>query len=498
MNLFKKVKSTFEMLSTLNALDKSQATIEFSMDGTILTANRNFLGAMGYSLEEIRGQHHRMFVTPDFARSQEYQQFWASLNTGEFQMARYKRLAKGGREIWIQASYNPLLDRNGKPFKVIKYATDITKEVMKSAEDEGQIEAIGKAQAVIHFNMDGTIQWANKNFLDALGYSLSEIENKHHRMFVEPGYENSNEYKSFWEHLRRGDFQAGEYRRVGKGGREIWIQASYNPILDPSGRPFKVVKFATDITAQVRKRMESDRIGGAVDQNLTHIVSSIHEAVQQSSRSSQAASRASSTVATIASGVEELNSSINEISESMSRSRQEVDQAIMQTTGADKATIQLSQAASEMSGIVRIIQDIANQINLLALNATIESARAGEAGKGFAVVASEVKNLATQVAQATDKISEEINSMQTISSDVVHSLATIKNSIEQVQASVTSVAGAIEEQSAVTREISDNMQTASMACSDVDAGLTEILSAMEVSNQYANEGQEMYKTLRAL
>lgn len=358
--------------------------------------------------------------------------------------------------------------------------------------------AISKSQAIIQFQPDGTIITANRNFTDAMGYTLEEITGKHHRMFVDSSYAQSADYKKFWEALQSGEYQAAEYKRIGKGGKEIWIQASYNPLLDKNGKVFKVIKYAVDITAQVMKRQESERIGDLVDQNLNKIVSAVNTAAQQSTSAASAASQASATVQTIASGAEELNSSIREISESMTRSRQEVEQAINQTADADSATMQLSHAAEEMGGIVRIIQDIADQINLLALNATIESARAGEAGKGFAVVASEVKNLATQVGQATSKISTEINGMQSISQEVVRNLASIKSSIESVQSSVTGVASAIEEQSAVTTEISSNMQTASDACGDVDNSLKEILDSMELSSECAKEGQKMYESLRAL
>lgn len=358
--------------------------------------------------------------------------------------------------------------------------------------------AISRSQAIIEFHPDGTIITANNNFTSAVGYSLDEIRGQHHGIFVAPEYRTSEAYRKFWEELREGKFKVDEFKRFGKGNREIWIQASYNPLLDKNGKVYKVIKYATDITAQIQKRQEGERIGNMVDQNLGQIVTAVYSASQQSSMAASAATQASATVQTIASGAEELNSSIREIAESMARSRHEVDDAIRQTDAADTATQKLSMAAEEMGGIVRIIQDIANQINLLALNATIESARAGEAGKGFAVVASEVKNLASQVGQATDKISLEINGMQAISSDVVQALGAIKHSIESVQASVTGVASAIEEQSAVTMEISSNMQTASTAVGEVDSNLREILSSMEVSNHAAAEGQEMYKSLRAL
>ncbi len=235
----------------LNAVGKAQAVIEFSLDGKILHANDNFLNTLGYSLSEIKGQHHSMFVDPDFRNSVDYRLFWEKLGRGEYDAGQYKRLGRGGREIWIQASYNPILDMNGKPFKVVKYATDITQAKLQAADFEGQLKAISKAQAVIEFSLDGKILHANENFLSTLGYALNEIKGQHHSMFVDPDYRNSVDYRLFWEKLGRGEYDAGQYKRMGKGGREIWIQASYNPILDMNGKPFKVVKYATDVTAEV-------------------------------------------------------------------------------------------------------------------------------------------------------------------------------------------------------------------------------------------------------
>jgi len=235
----------------LNAVSKAQAVIEFSLDGKILHANDNFLNTLGYSLSEIKGQHHSMFVDPDFRNSVDYRLFWEKLGRGEYDSGQYRRVGRGGKEIWIQASYNPILDMSGKPFKVVKYATDITQAKMQAADFEGQLNAISKAQAVIEFGLDGKILNANDNFLSTLGYSLSEIKGQHHSMFVDPDFRNSVDYRLFWEKLGRGEYDAGQYKRLGKGGREIWIQASYNPIMDMNGKPFKVVKYATDVTAEV-------------------------------------------------------------------------------------------------------------------------------------------------------------------------------------------------------------------------------------------------------
>ena len=246
--------SSRELHAKLDALSKSQAVAEFNLDGTIITANENFLGALGYKLDEIQGKHHSLFVDPATRESAEYREFWGSLGRGQFQAGEYKRVAKGGNPVWIQASYNPLLGSNGKPFKVVMFAADVTAEKIRSADYESQIDAIHKTQAVIEFNLDGTIVTANENFLKTLGYSLPEIEHKHHSMFMPQAMRDSSEYRKFWDRLRSGEYQAGDFERVGKGGKRIWLQASYNPIMDAGGKLCKVVKFATDITAPADRK----------------------------------------------------------------------------------------------------------------------------------------------------------------------------------------------------------------------------------------------------
>jgi methyl-accepting chemotaxis protein len=235
----------------LAAVSSSQAIIEFGLDGKIITANENFCRALGYQLSEIQGRHHSMFCEPTYVASPEYKQFWADLGAGRFDSREYKRISKTGEEVWIQASYNPVF-RGGKPYKVVKVATDITAQKLRSAEDAGKIAAISRAQAMIEFTPTGEILTANDNFLKTLGYSLSEIQGKHHAMFCEPSYTQSPDYQRFWQKLSSGEFFSEEFKRIGKGGKVVWIQASYNPILDMNGKVFKVVKFATDITDRVR------------------------------------------------------------------------------------------------------------------------------------------------------------------------------------------------------------------------------------------------------
>jgi len=245
---------TADVEGQIAAIDKSQAVIEFELDGTIRKANGNFLGAVGYSADEVVGQHHRIFMDAEEREGADYQEFWAKLGRGEFQSGEFRRVNKQGEDVWINASYNPIFGPDGKPFKVVKYASDITAEKLKAADFKGQMDAVKKAQAVIEFNLDGTIITANDNFLNAMGYHLDEIKDQHHRMFVSQSERNSAEYEAFWSSLRKGTFQSGEFMRVNKAKDEIWIQATYNPIFDPMGRVFKVVKYATDITEEVRKR----------------------------------------------------------------------------------------------------------------------------------------------------------------------------------------------------------------------------------------------------
>ncbi len=414
--------------SKIAAIHRAQAVIEFRLDGTIVTANENFLNVLGYTLPEIEGKHHSMFVAPSERDGAAYRELWLALNRGAYQAAEYKRIGKGGKEVWILASYNPILDGSGKPCGVVKFATDVTAQKLRNADLAGQVEAIGKSQAVIEFDMDGTIITANDNFLQALGYSFGEIKGKHHGMFVEYFLREAAAYREFWAALGRGEYQAGEYKRIGKGGREVYIQASYNPIMGLDGRPFKIVKYAADVTRQVLARMGNERV----------------RAMMKS----------------VAAGSEELNASVREISEAMTKSRQTAVEAVKRVASANSQAQRLSDAAQAMSGIVELINNITGQINLLALNATIESARAGEAGRGFAVVASEVKSLASQAKQATDRIGQEIGTLNVISGDVIGALNSIKQAIESVSEYVTSTAAAIEEQSTVTNEMSTSMQRA--------------------------------------
>jgi methyl-accepting chemotaxis protein len=411
----------------LQAIDRAQAVIEFDLDGRIVSANANFLAALGYGLEDILGKHHSLFVDPKERDGADYRRFWDDLRRGSFQSGEFRRITRSGEEIWIQATYNPIMGLDGKPMKVVKFASDITAQKRASMESASKIAAISKSMAVIEFDMSGCILDANENFLAATGYGRLEIVGRHHSMFCEPDYAGSSAYRSFWDALNRGEFQASEYRRVGKGGRTITIQASYNPIFDHAGKPTKVVKFASDITRQAQAR-----------QNVQTMISST------------------------AAGMEQLSASVVEIAQNMTLSKQAADDAVRNVSTASDVVGRLTIAAQAMADITNLITDITGSINLLALNATIESARAGEAGRGFAVVASEVKNLAGQARAATERISSEIDSIQIVAATVHQSFEQIRGSIEGVNQFVVSTSAAVEEQSVVTGGIAASMQDAAM------------------------------------
>ncbi|WP_164672564.1 PAS domain-containing protein, partial [Xanthomonas citri] len=296
--------------NSMTAITLSMAVIEFSLDGTVLAANQNFLQVMGYRLEEIVGKHHRMFVDAGTRQSAEYRAFWDSLGRGAFDAGRYRRIGKDGREVWIQASYNPVLDEHGRPYKVVKYATDVTRQVIDSADADGRIRAIDKVMGVVEFDLQGNVLGANENFLTIMGYPAAEAIGQHHSVFVDAAYRASEEYRQFWAKLASGQFDAGRYRRLRKDGSAVWIQASYNPILDVSGRPYKVVKYATDVTDQVRSAermrdlmLQTMSIAQNVQREAHHISVSNQELVSRVSTQSAAVAQTSSTIDQLAATV---------------------------------------------------------------------------------------------------------------------------------------------------------------------------------------------------
>ncbi len=464
----------------MKALNRSSAIIEFTPGGDVIQANENFLKVIGYTLPEIRGRHHSMFIDPAEAEAAPYQQFWKGLAKGEFYAGEFRRLGKGGREIWLEATYNPILDGGGRVLKVVKFAADITARKQATAEFEGQISAIGRSQAVIHFNMDGRILEANDNFLNALGYRLDEIKGQHQSMFVAPEEKNTPAYQAFWEALRAGKFQQAEYRRIGKGGREVWIQATYTPILGANGLPTKVVKFATDITEAVKQRQHRQRIQTEIAMKLDGITADLSQASGDAASASAAASQTASNVQSVAAAAEELASSVEEIRRQVHQSTTLAQEAAGESARTNSIVSGLASAAQRIGDVVSLINSIADQTNLLALNATIEAARAGEAGRGFSVVAQEVKSLAAQTSKATSEIAAQIGEVQGQTNEAVAALNSINSTIVNLNDVASIIASAVEEQTAVTREVSSNMQG---AASGVETVMTNMNAIAGATNQ---------------
>lgn len=547
-------EKSIESQCRLAAIDRSQAVIEFSLDGTVLQANRNFLEVMGYSPDDVLGKHHSMFCDPSFVKSADYQTFWTRLRRGEYVSGEFKRIGRGGREVWIQATYGPVLDVDGKPLKVIKYATDITAQKAISAEFESKINAIGRAYGIIEFSLSGEILEANANFLELMGYSRDEIINRHHRMLCDPAFVASDAYQDLWMRLKAGEFVSGEFRRVKKGGADVWISASYNPVLDSSGAPVKIVKFAMDVTeaklraSDFKARIEGlDRSQGVIEfdldgkviaanENFLRVIGySLREIIGQHhsmfcspdhvrsqeyrdfwlklNKGEHASGRfhrigkydrdvyIQATYSPIfdledrpirvikyaydVTAQVELEQRISERSADMSRVVDALGssiQNIVQQTGsattlaeetqfnanqgfealgtAITSIEQIQSATAEVADIVAIIGDLAGQTNVLAFNAAIEAARAGDHGVGFSVVADEVRKLAERSSEAAARIQKLIDLSSNLvgqgserSQNARHAFAAIVESVRKTSGAISEISAAASSQKEVTDRV---------------------------------------------
>jgi methyl-accepting chemotaxis protein len=519
------VKVPFSRISSnaaiIEALNRSQAIIEFDLNGMILHANENFCKTMGYSLQEVVGKHHRLFVDPSDAGSRDYAEFWKRLAKGAFDQGKYKRFAKGGREVWIEASYNPIF-RGNRPYKVMKIATDITAARKVALENRGKLEALSRAQAVIEFMPNGEIITANENFLNALGYSLNEIVGKHHAMFCLPEYANSDAYRAFWRSLAEGKFASDQFTRITKSGRQIYIQASYNPIIDDNGHVFKVIKFATDVTDRVTVvkelgaglarlsdcnirqtiddpfmpefeplRRDFNASIGAFQETLVNVLKQTNHLNGNSQQMHEAAEQLSQRTKEQAASLEQTSAALEQVTATVRSSTANTEDTrklvknALQSASTSSSVVQetitamqrIESASSEINQIISVIDEIAFQTNLLALNAGVEAARAGEAGKGFAVVAQEVRELA----QRSAKAAKEIKGL-------------IENSGREVTEGVRLVdatGAALHEIEKFVAAIDTNMQSLATAATEQSVGLSEINNAVSQIDRMTQQNAAM-------
>jgi methyl-accepting chemotaxis protein len=504
--MFTRSKSDAENL--VSAVKNSLAVIEFDLDGYVLDANSMFCKCFGYELSEITRKHHSFFVDDEETSHPSYKAFWAALSSGKFQQAQFKRLGKGGREIWIEATYNPVFSR-GRPYKIVKFATDITSQKLKAAEDAGKIEALSRSNAVIEFDTEGRILWANANFLFSVGYELNEIVNQHHSIFCEPSYVQSVDYKHFWARLRSGEYFNQEFVRIGKDGVRVHIQASYNPILDLNGNVFKIVKFATDVTSRVRNVEQlaeglSQLAGGDLRKSISSdftpplegLRTGFNETLEKLRRIMLALASSAQVIASesdrIRSGADSLSKSTGQQMASLETTASAVEQitmALLDSTNraegvgrivsaahqnatdsgevvrkAIMAMDNISKSSSEIANIISIIDEIAFQTNLLALNAGVEAARAGEAGNGFAVVAHEVRELAQRSSQAAKEIkalvmasNRHVNCGVTLVGETATTLTKIAEEVHDIDLHVKAIIASTKEQSIGLNEINEAM-----------------------------------------
>ena len=488
------------------SLVRSRPNIEYSADGTISCANDLFLKLMSYTLEEIKGRNHNIFVEEAEQRSVKYQEFWAALVRGVPQTGEFKRLGKGGKELWLSSTYYPIANLEGKVYRFHQFASDVTAQKLRNADFNGQVEAINRAQPVSHYAMDGTILDLNDHFEKLLGYSRPEMLGRHVSIFVDHATRESADYKAasraLWAKLNRGEYQTGEARRTTKDGGEIWIQFSYNPILDLNGRPFKVVNYLTDITQRKKAAEAVAQISeglASASEELTatsqQMSANAEETSAQTNVVSTGAEQVHKNLQTVATGTQEMGANIQEIARNAHESAKVATGAVKVADETNRIVSKLGTSSTAIGEVIKVITSIAQQTNLLALNATIEAARAGEAGKGFAVVAHEVKELAKKTAAATEDISRKIEAIQGDANGAVAAISQISEIIKQVNEISNAIATAVEEQNATTAEMTRNVGEAARGSAQITRNISGVAEAAQITARGADDSLKAAQSL---
>jgi methyl-accepting chemotaxis protein len=516
----------------LEALDRFLAIVEFEPTGKIIAANENFCRVFGYEPAELKGQHHSLFVDPESAKSPEYKEFWAKLGRGESDAREYRRIGKGGKDVWIWAASIPVVSKSGTVLKVVEVVTDITASKLRAMENVGKVEAISRAQSVIEYSPDGTVLEVNENFVKSSGYSREKALGMHHRRFVDPAFAQSSDYQEFWRRLNRGEHIEEELKRVGEGGKEVWIEASYNPIFDLDGRVVKVVNFMTDVTGRVgavkkigaglsrlaegdlEQRIEEPFIPAleplrvdfnasleALENSMSAIAANTQAIRTETSEISTAADDLSRRTEQQASSLEETAAALEEITATVKKTAEGAKHArdVVSTAkvDADKSGEVVREAMAAMTGIeksskqisqiIGVIDEIAFQTNLLALNAGVEAARAGDAGRGFAVVASEVRALAQRSAEAAKEIKGLISTSTTQVDQGVLLVTQTGDALGRIVAQVVEINRIIADIAASAQEQATGLQQVNTAVNDMDQVTQKNAAMVEETTAAAHE-----------